>query len=86
MCGDDSLHYELTRNLLSLEWQHRTQLRRRGLFDGIGAMVRRGYYDDADDATDYARKRKEVVDAARDQAVRETDEPPGYAKPSLFEA
>ncbi len=85
VCGDDSLHYELTRNLLSLEWQHRTQLRRRGLFDGIGAMVRRGYYDDADDATDYARKRKEVVDAARDQAVRETDEPPGYAKPSLFE-
>lgn len=85
VCGDDSLHYELTRNLLSLEWQHRTQLRRRGLFDGIGAMVRRGYYDDADDATDYARKRKEVVDAARDQAVRETDEPLGYAKPSLFE-
>ena len=85
VCGDDSLHYELTRNLLSLEWQHRTQLRRRGLFDGIGAMVRRGYYEDADDATDYARKRKEVVDAARDQAVRETDEPPGYAKPSLFE-
>ncbi len=84
-CGDDALHYELTRNLLSLEWQFRTHLKRRGLFDGIEAMVRRGYYESADDATDYARKRKAAVDAARELAVRETDRQPGYARPSVFD-
>ena len=77
VCGDDSLHYELTRNLLSLEWQYRTHLRRRGLFGKIDAMVRRGYYDSAEDATEYARKQKHTRGAAREHAVRETDAPSG---------
>ena len=78
------LHYELTRNLLSLEWQYRTHLKRRGLFDGIEAMVRRGYYERRR-RRDGLRPEAETRVGCRPGAcsVRETDEAPGYAKPSV---
>ena len=56
VCGSDRLHYELTRELLSVERQQRAHARRAGLFDQLEKSIRRHYYDDKDDATNMARR------------------------------
>jgi DNA sulfur modification protein DndC len=56
VCGDDRLHYELTRELLSVERQQRAHARRAGLFEQLEKSIRRHYYDDEDDAADMARR------------------------------
>ena len=56
ICGDDHLHYELTRELLSVERQQRSHARRAGLFEQLEQSFRRHYFDNKDDATDMARR------------------------------
>lgn len=63
-CGDDQMHYELTRELLSVERQQRAHARRSGLFEQLEKSMGRHFYDDKDDAVATARRRT----AARDQA------------------
>ena len=57
ICGDDKLHYELTRGLLDVERKYRSMTRRSGLFDALEKIVRRCYFDDEEDAVDHARRR-----------------------------
>lgn len=65
LCGGDRLHYELTRELLSLTRQQRTMARRAGLFEKLEKSFSRHFYDDRDDALSRAqtmadeRKRRE---------------------------
>ena len=68
LCGNDSLHYELVRNLLALEWQYRSRVRRAGLFELIDETVRRSFFDNEDDATEHARHRDVTLRRAREQA------------------
>jgi len=68
-CGNDRLHYELTRELLSVERQQRAHARRAGLFDQLEKSIRRHYYDDKNDATDMARRHAQARSAA-DQGQR----------------
>jgi DNA sulfur modification protein DndC len=63
-CGGDRLHYEMTRELLSVERQQRAHARRAGLFDQLEKSIRRHYYDDKDDATDMARRHAKAHSAA----------------------
>ena len=63
-CGDDQMHYELTRELLSVERQQRAHARRSGLFGQLEKSMGRHFYDDKDDALTTARRRT----AAREQA------------------
>ena len=60
LCGDDLLHFELTRNLLDIEWRYQTMARRRGLFDELEKAISRNFYSDADDAMDRAREMHEA--------------------------
>lgn len=46
----DRLHYELTRELLSLTQQQRTSARRAGLYENLEKTFRRHFYDDREDA------------------------------------
>jgi DNA sulfur modification protein DndC len=46
----DRLHYELTRELLSLTQQQRTSARRAGLYENLEKAFRRHFYDDREDA------------------------------------
>lgn len=64
VCGDDQMHYELTRELLSVERQQRAHARRSGLFERLEKSMGRHFYDDKEDAIATARRRT----AARDQA------------------
>jgi len=50
LCGSDRLHYELTRELLSITGQQRSLGRRAGLFEQLDKTFRRHFYDDKEDA------------------------------------
>jgi len=60
VCSEDRLHYELTRELLSVERQLRAHARRAGLFEQLEKSIRRHYFDDKDDAADMARRHAEA--------------------------
>ena len=62
IAGEDRLHFELVRELLDIEQRHRTQARRAGLFDSLEQSLRRGFFDDEEDATARALERKEAKD------------------------
>lgn len=72
ICGSDDLHFQLTRQLLAVEAKHRGLVRRSGLFEELEGAFRRGFYADADDATERAREIKTRVE----RAVREIDPEP----------
>jgi DNA sulfur modification protein DndC len=56
LCGSDRLHYELTRELLSVTNQQRSSGRRSGLFDQLERAFERHFYDDKADALDRAKR------------------------------
>ncbi|RVU18490.1 DNA phosphorothioation system sulfurtransferase DndC [Methylobacterium oryzihabitans] len=65
LCDDDTLHFELTRELLDVERQHRSMARRAGLFKALEQALRRGSYDDANEAEDLALRRRAEFDRSR---------------------
>jgi len=67
--ADDELHFQLARELLDVERQHRSMGRRHGLFKALEQAFRRGAYDSADEAEARALERRDVLDAARADAL-----------------
>lgn len=67
IAGDD-LHFQLTRELLDVERQHRSMGRRHGLFKALDQAFRRGTYGSAEEAASRALERRDELDAARTQA------------------
>lgn len=63
VCGDDTLHFELVRELLDTEQRHRSMARRAGLFEKLEAALRRGFYADAEDAKQRALRRQLAKDS-----------------------
>jgi DNA sulfur modification protein DndC len=61
MCDGDQLHFELTRELLSVERRYRTLARRSGLYDALEQAFRRNFFADEEDATDRAIRRREAM-------------------------
>lgn len=51
VCGGDRVHYELARELLDVERRFRTMSRRAGLFDALDDAIKRGFYENEEDAT-----------------------------------
>ena len=66
LCGDDHLHFQLVRELLSTEKRHRNMLRRAGIFDAFERAFTRNFFASEDDAVDRARQRRDALVAARD--------------------
>ena len=64
LCGDDTLHFELARELLDIEWRFRTMARRAGLFDEMEKAFEKSFYKDERDATNRARRRRDALEAA----------------------
>lgn len=69
LCGDDRLHYELTRELLSITQQQRAAARRAGLYQQLEKTFARHFYDDRQDAINRAQKiadeRKRLANSRR---------------------
>jgi DNA sulfur modification protein DndC len=59
ICGEDKLHYELTRELLSLTRQQQSSAKRAGLSAQLERSFSRHFYDDKEDAMDRANKMAE---------------------------
>jgi len=64
VCGEDRLHFELARELLSVERQQRMQARRAGLFERLEKSISRHYYDDREDAVAMAKRHAKAREAA----------------------
>ncbi|MDJ0427289.1 DNA sulfur modification protein DndC [Rhodococcus fascians] len=79
--GDDRLHFELVRELLDIEQRHRSQARRAGLFDSLTKAMRRGFYDDEDDALNRANKRRDAIERESDsETPSDLDIAAGYVR------
>ena len=65
----DALHFELTRQLLSIERKHRVMARRAGVFGELERAIERGFYDDAEDAAERARARVQAKRQAAERAA-----------------
>jgi DNA sulfur modification protein DndC len=66
VCGDDRLHFELIRELLSIEKRYRTMARRAGLYDGLEQAFQRSFYTDEDDAVNRERRFRKALETAKD--------------------
>jgi DNA sulfur modification protein DndC len=62
LCGEDELHYQMVRDLISVEKKYASQTRRTGLFDDLEKSIQKSYYGDRDDALSYARERQQQFD------------------------
>ena len=65
LCDGDPLHFELVRELLSTEKQHRNMLRRAGVFTALERAFRRNFFADESDAVDRARQQRDALCSAR---------------------
>jgi len=74
ICGEDRLHYELVRELLSITRQMRSSRRRVGVYERMEQAFRRSAYQDRDEAIAIARlrasKKKEVKERRAVRRIR----------------
>ena len=70
LCEGSDLHFEMTRELLDLERQHRARLRRAGLLPALERAIAKSFYEDEEDATARALRRDEedTAQASRREA------------------
>jgi DNA sulfur modification protein DndC len=62
-CGDDSLRFELARELLHVEHRHRSMARRAGLYQDLETALRRHFYTSEEDATARALRKQDALEA-----------------------
>jgi len=67
ICDGDRLHYELSRELLSLTRQQRNSARRAGLFEKFDKTFSKHFFDDQQDAVQRARSIAEQREKLREQ-------------------
>lgn len=75
LCGDDTLHFQMARELLDIERQHRSMARRAGLFTSLEQALRRGSYDNATEAHETALRRREHLVGLREDDDDEAELP-----------
>ncbi|MCP2262028.1 DNA sulfur modification protein DndC [Streptoalloteichus tenebrarius] len=66
-CEDDPIHFSMTRELLAIERKYRTMSRRAGLFEALEKAIKKGYYEDAEDALQFAKKLQSLRDSSPTQ-------------------
>ena len=71
ICERDELHFQLVRELLSIEKRHKSMLRRVGLFDALESSFYRNFYDNESDAIERARLRRDTLGEAKGRASEE---------------
>ena len=66
LCAEDELHFQLVRELLSVEKRHQSMLRRTGLYKAIEKSFTRNFYRDEKDAVGRARQQRDALAAAQE--------------------
>ncbi len=62
--------FPLVRELLAIEWRHRTKARRSGLFDALESTIGKYYFEDEEDAVRRKRREKLAKEAAEAGSYR----------------
>ena len=65
ICAGDELHYQLTRELLSIEKKYKSLLRRPGLISAIDRAFRKHFFEDEEDAVARAVTHRDAIQIAR---------------------
>ncbi|AGA91423.1 putative sulfurtransferase DndC [Thioflavicoccus mobilis 8321] len=65
ICGDDRLHFELARELISITRKDRNSARRANLNKRIEQAFKRHYFDDKEEAIEQARQKARARDQAK---------------------
>jgi DNA sulfur modification protein DndC len=60
ICGDDSLHYEMMRDLIATERRFATMAKRVGLLEELDRAIKRSFYRDREDAIGFAREKRSL--------------------------
>ena len=81
VAGDDQIHFELVRELLQVQRSYRSSGRRAKLFERLEEAFKRGFYNDVEDATARAARRRNL--AALLEAVGEASGSSGEAAKAL---
>jgi DNA sulfur modification protein DndC len=71
LCGEDALHFQLTRELLSIEKRHKSMLRRAGIFDAVEQAFNRNFYDNENDAVTRARQHRDALEDVQERVSEE---------------
>ncbi|MEU3077082.1 DNA phosphorothioation system sulfurtransferase DndC [Streptomyces laurentii] len=61
ICDGDEIHFTMVRELLAVEREYRTKTRRSGLFEALQKVIEKGFYKDEQDATEFAKRRREAL-------------------------
>ncbi len=69
--GDDSVHFELVRELLSTARKFRGKVVRAGLYEAFERAIRKGYYSNEEDATEKALRRQKALGTAQQTAAEQ---------------
>ncbi|MFD4938297.1 DNA phosphorothioation system sulfurtransferase DndC [Streptomyces virginiae] len=64
VCDGDDIHFTMTRELLAVERQHRTMTRRSGLFKELEKAIKKGFYENEEDALAFAKRKQEIRNTA----------------------
>ncbi|MFE6530132.1 DNA phosphorothioation system sulfurtransferase DndC [Streptomyces rochei] len=64
VCDGDDIHFAMTRELLAVERQHRTMTRRSGLFQELERAIKKGFYENEEDALEFAKRKQEMREKA----------------------
>ncbi|MEX0299551.1 MAG: DNA phosphorothioation system sulfurtransferase DndC [Kordiimonas sp.] len=67
LCDGDEIHYQLLRELISVERQFVSNGRRRGLFEALEKAIRKNYFEDEEDAIQRALALKGRLDEGREK-------------------
>ena len=82
LCGPDRLHFELTRELLSITRQQRNSARRAGLNQRLAQALKRHFYDDREDAVGRAQRLVAERKALAERGQHAAQNPRGEFAPS----
>jgi DNA sulfur modification protein DndC len=69
--GEDSLHFELVRELLSTARRFRGKINRAGLYEAFEKAIRKGFYSSEEDATTRALQRQNILSGAHRKAAEQ---------------
>lgn len=68
ICGNEQLHYEMVRELLSIERGQRNMLKRKRMIESLEGTIKRHFFADQEDAVALAKRKQDLFDEVNEQS------------------
>ena len=79
--GEDELRYQMLREMIAIERRYLTQARRTGLIDDLDKAIKRSFYDDKEDAMEFARERQEIFEEITGTGDQDEEDEDSFTDP-----